>query len=160
MDEIEFTGSEFHIISHNPDIYLSFADGVESFGNLLLVAIIFSVACLVIAFMVGIRKRDCLTYLITSLSTKTIFLTIIWLLRIIISFSEINSVIKYLIMFLLIIGLLLVCSLIEAIIFNKVLKNKPEETFSLAIICNFESIMISIIIAFITVIVNVVILII
>ena len=50
----------------SPDIYYSIIDGIKVVGIFMLLSLIYSIICLIIAFCGGLRKRNCLAYFITS----------------------------------------------------------------------------------------------
>ena len=133
------------------DVYYTFIDGIKSLGFYFLIAVIASLVCLVIAFIAGLRRFDCLSYFITSIAVKTsaliayFILIPIWLKKI--NFHS-NSLTLSFIIFLI---LLILCSIIENIIFRRVLKDKDNHKY-LAFICNFIMLLIIIILGFLLII--------
>lgn len=113
----------------------SYQEGLSTFLIILASASILSVMSIVIAYIIGIRKRDICSVLVTNIMLKTIAGGILKILECL-----------YLENPFIVLALAIVTIISEGLIYNKILKYKKHKGITVSIICNIGIIILSIII--------------
>lgn len=103
----------------------SYQEGLSTFLIILAIASVLSVISIVIAYIIGIRKRDICSVLVTNIMLKTIVGGILKILEWL-----------YLENTFIVLALAIVTIISEGLIYNKILKYKKHEGITVSIICN------------------------
>lgn len=106
-------------------ITYSYQEGLSTFLKILAIASVLSVISIAIAYIIGIRKRDICSVLVTNIMLKTIAGGILKILECL-----------YLENTFIILALAIVDIIGEGLIYNKILKYKKHKGITVSIICN------------------------
>lgn len=110
-----------------PNVYVeySYREGLLDFFKIFAVVIVLALIGTLFAYIIGIRKRDICSVLVTNIMLKTIAVGILKILECL-----------YLENTFVILALAIVAIISEGLIYNKILKYKKHKGITVSIICN------------------------
>lgn len=110
-----------------PTVYVeySYREGLLDFFKIFAVVIVLALIGTIFAYIIGIRKRDICSVLVTNIMLKTIAVGILKILECL-----------YLENTFIILALAIVAIISEELIYNKILKYKKHKGITVSIICN------------------------
>lgn len=110
-----------------------FQEGISSILSKMPVVLIFALISMIISFIIGMRKKDCIVVFVTNIMTKTIILGLELIFLTKVDFEKA-----------LIIGLFLglVSIFIEGYIYNRTLKYKKNKGIVISILCNLITVVV------------------
>lgn len=110
-----------------PTVYVeySYREGLLDFFKIFAVVIVLALIGTIFAYIIGIRKRDICSVLVTNIMLKTIAVGILKILECL-----------YLENTFIILALAIVAIISEGLIYNKILKYKKHKGITVSIICN------------------------
>ena len=114
-------------ILEKPTVYVeySYREGLLDFFKIFAVVIVLALIGTIFAYIIGIRKRDICSVLVTNIMLKTIAVGILKILECL-----------YLENTFIILALAIVAIISEGLIYNKILKYKKHKGITVSIICN------------------------
>lgn len=113
----------------------SYEEGISSALKIIAVASIFALISMIVSFIIGIRKKDCIAILTGNIMVKTIIAFL---------YQTLNNLTIHLDSLVIVIFIVAFTSpiIIEGLIYEKVLKYKKHSGMTVSVICNISTIII------------------
>jgi len=105
----------------------SYEEGISNMLPIITVASIFAFISMIMSFIIGVRKKDCVAVLVTNIMVKTV---IIFLYQMLYNLLVLDSPFIAILFF-------IATVVIEGFIYKKVLKYKKNNGIVVSTVCNF-----------------------